>query len=183
MAVLPIRLYPDPVLRVDCPAVESFDGELAELARDMLETMYAAPGVGLAAPQVGIERRLIVVDVTGGEEPNASHVLVNPEIEQAEGSAIEVEGCLSIPGLADKVERPTTIEVRAQDLTGESIGLRAEGWLARAICHEVDHIDGILFVDRLRGLRKERARRQLKRLAREQEAVGETAVGWRGGAG
>lgn len=183
MALLPIRLYPDPVLRVECAAVESFDAELAELARDMLETMYAAPGVGLAAPQVGIEKRLIVVDVTGGEESNASHVLVNPEIEEEEGSATEVEGCLSIPGMTDKVERPAAIGVRAQDLAGEPIVLRAEGWLARAICHEIDHIDGILFVDRLRGLRKERARRQLKRLAREQETARDPEVVWRGGGG
>jgi peptide deformylase len=169
MAVLPIRVYPDPVLRVRCAAVERFDGDLAQLVADMVETMHAAPGIGLAASQVGVERRVAVVDLSVGEDPAQLLVLVNPVIVSAEGAEVESEGCLSIPELTEKVERPLRVEVTAQDAAGELQRLVAEGLLARAICHEVDHLDGVLFVDRLRGLRRERAKRALKRLAKEQE--------------
>ena len=162
-----IRLYPDPVLRVDCPPVETFDAALRELIDEMIETMHAAPGVGLAAPQVGVERSLCVVDLSVGDDAEGVQVLVNPEILEEEGSWEEVEGCLSIPELTEKVERPYRVRVRALDAGGEPFELEAEGWLARAICHEVDHLRGVLFVDRLRGLRRDRARRHLKRLARE----------------
>ncbi|MDH3404698.1 MAG: peptide deformylase [Acidobacteriota bacterium] len=166
MALLPIRLYPDEVLRRECRAVESFGAELRALAGDMVETMHAAPGVGLAAPQVGVDLRLAVVDVTVGEEKDALIVLVNPEIVAAEGAEEDVEGCLSIPELTDKVTRPSAIVVQADDLDGGSFEIAAEGFVARAICHEIDHLDGILFVDRLRGLRRDRARRHLRRLER-----------------
>lgn len=169
MAVLPIRTYPDPILRARCQEVMSFDADLKQLADDMVETMYAAPGVGLAAPQVGIDRRLAVVDLSVGKEPGKVIVMVNPEIAAREGSSTEEEGCLSIPELTDKVDRPQRIEVKARDLAGAPFALGAEGWLARAICHEVDHLDGVLFVDHLRGLRRERARRALKRLSRAAE--------------
>ena len=165
MSLLPIRIFPDPVLRVRCPEVEHFDESLARLAADMIETMHAAPGVGLAAPQVGVETRLVVVDLSVGEDPEALLVLANPEIVEESGSWVETEGCLSIPDLTEKVVRPETIRVRAQDLAGEPIELVAEEWMARAICHEVDHLDGVRFVDRLRGLKRERARRRLKRLS------------------
>ncbi len=171
MALLPIRQYPDPVLRRRCPPVESFDGELRRLAADMIETMHAAPGIGLAAPQVGVETRLAVVDLSAGEDPEAVHVLVNPEIVADEGSAVELEGCLSIPDLTEKVTRPSRITVEAQDLEGRPMRFEAEEWLARAICHEVDHLDGVLFPDRLRGLRKEKARRALRRLREESEVM------------
>ena len=171
MAILPIRIYPDPVLRVKCPPVERFDRELRELATAMVETMHHAPGVGLAAPQVGVELRLAVVDLSVGKDPEQLLVLVNPEVLAAEGSATEVEGCLSIPELTDKVERPERIRLGARDLQGEAYELEAEDWLARAIQHEIDHLDGVLFVDRLRGLRKDRARRQLRRLAEAREEV------------
>lgn len=171
MAVRPIRIYPDPVLRVKCPPVERFDDELRRLADDMVETMHAAPGVGLAAPQVGVELRLAVVDLSVGKDPEALLVLVNPEVLEAEGSETEVEGCLSIPDYTDKVERSFRIRVQAQDLEGESFELEADDWVARAILHEMDHLDGVLFVDHLRGLRKERARRQLRKLAQSQEEV------------
>ena len=171
MAVRPIRIYPDPVLRVNCPAVERFDDALRRLADDMVETMHAAPGVGLAAPQVGVELRLAVVDLSVGKDPEALLVLVNPEVLEAEGSETEVEGCLSIPDYTDKVERSFRIRVRAQDLEGESFELEADDWMARAILHEMDHLDGVLFVDHLRGLRKERARRQLRKLVESQEEV------------
>ena len=167
MAVLPIRIYPDPVLRERCSEVTSFDGELRKLAADMVEPMHAAPGIGLAASQVGDERRICVVDLTVGEDPDAIHVLVNPEILDPVDSVTDVEGCLSLPGITDKVARPFRIRVRAQDLDGEPFELEAEDWLARAICHEVDHLDGVLFLDHLRGLRRERARRFLRRLERE----------------
>lgn len=171
MAVLPIRIYPDPVLRVRCPEVTSFDAALAELARDMVDTMHAAPGVGLAAPQVGREVRLAVVDVSVGANPADLHVLVNPEILGAAGAETDSEGCLSIPEFTEKVDRPETLTVTAQRLDGTRFELRAEGFFARAVAHEIDHLNGVLFVDHLRGLRRERARRFLRRLARHGEEV------------
>lgn len=167
MAILPIRLYPDPVLRVKCPPAERFDDELRDLAADMVETVHAAPGVGLAAPQVGVELRLAVVDLSVGKDPEQLLVLVNPEVLEEEGRATEVEGCLSIPDVTDKVDRAERIRLRARDLQGRPFELEADDWLARAVLHEIDHLDGVLFVDRLRGLRKERARRQLRKLHEE----------------
>jgi peptide deformylase len=169
MAVLPIRIYPDPVLRAKCREVGDFGAGLRKLAADMIETMHAAPGVGLAASQVGVDLRVAVVDLSVGEDPQQIHVVVNPEIVHPEGSETEEEGCLSLPGINDKVSRPTRIAVRAVDLEGKPLEIQAEDWLARAFCHEIDHLNGILFTDHLRGLRKERARRQLKRLAEDQE--------------
>ena len=168
MAVLPIRIYPDPVLRVDCPPVTRFDESLRKLAADMVETMHAAPGVGLAAPQVGVELQIAVVDLSVGEDPKQLFVVVNPEIVSREGVESGEEGCLSLPGINDKVDRPFAVHIRALDLDGKPIEIRADDWLARAFCHEIDHLRGVLFTDHLRGLRKERARRALKRLAAEQ---------------
>ena len=171
MAILPIRIYPDPVLRVKTRKVEEFDARLRKLATDMVETMHAAPGVGLAAPQVGSDLRIAVIDISVGEDPALIKVLVNPEIVRREGLETDVEGCLSLPGITDKVDRPTAVTVRAQDLAGKPFELEAADYMARAICHEVDHLDGILFTDHLRGLRKERVRRQLKKLAELQQEV------------
>lgn len=171
MAILPIRIYPDPVLRVKCPEVTEFDAALRKLASDMIETMHAAPGIGLAAPQVGVEKRVAVVDLSVGEDRSQIHVLVNPKIAFKEGLESEVEGCLSLPGINDKVDRPLRVTVQAQDLDGQPIEIQAEDWLARALCHEIDHLDGVLFVDHLRGLRRERVRRQLRRLAAESEVT------------
>lgn len=171
MAILPIRIYPDPVLRVKTRKVEEFDTRLRKLASDMVETMHAAPGVGLAAPQVGSGLRIAVVDISVGEDPALLKILVNPEIVRREGLETDVEGCLSLPGITDKVDRPTAVTVRAQDLSGKPFELEAADYMARAICHEVDHLDGILFTDHLRGLRKERVRRQLKKLAELQQEV------------
>lgn len=167
MSVRPIRVYPDPVLRVRCPEVTEFDDELGKLVRDMVETMHAAPGIGLAAPQIGVERRVAVVDLSVGEDPEALLVLVNPEILDGEGSESDVEGCLSIPDYTDKVTRPERIRVRARDVQGQPFELAADGLLARAIQHEQDHLDGILFIDHLRGLRRERAKRKLRHLQME----------------
>ena len=169
MAILPIRIYPDPILRTQCQEVESFDEELATLVENMVETMHDAPGVGLAAPQVGIDRRLAVVDLSVGEDPEALLVMVNPRLVDKEGEWTETEGCLSMPGITDKVVRPERIVIHAQEVTGEEFELEAEEWLARAILHEMDHLDGVLFVDYLKGFRKDRAKRALKRLAAERE--------------
>jgi peptide deformylase len=171
MAILPIRIYPEPILRLKCRPVTEVDAKLRKLAADMVETMHAAPGVGLAAPQVGVDLRFAVVDVSVGADPAQVHCLVNPEIEHREGLETDVEGCLSLPGITDKVDRPALVRLRATNLEGETIRLEADGYLARALCHELDHLDGVLFTDLLRGLRKERARRQLKRLAAEREEV------------
>lgn len=168
MAILPIRIYPDPVLRVKCRDVTEFDEKLRKTAADMIQTTHAAPGVGLAAPQVGLDIRLAVIDLSVGEDPKQVYVIVNPEVTAREGAETAEEGCLSLPGITDKVERPTLVTVRAQDLEGRPIEIRADGWLARAFCHEIDHLNGILFPDHLRGLRKERVKRQLKKLAAEQ---------------
>jgi peptide deformylase len=125
--------------------------------------------VGLAAPQVGVEIRLAVVDVSVGEEKEALHVLVNPSIKRQQGEDQDVEGCLSIPDFTEKVIRPTRIRIEALDLEGRPFDLEAEGLLARVISHEIDHLEGVLFVDRLRGLRREKAQRHLRRLQRESE--------------
>ncbi len=167
MAIMAIRLYPDPILRLRCKEVERFDDELARLVSDMVATMHAAPGIGLAAPQVGVELRVAVVDLSVGEDTEALHVFVNPRVVEDAGRVADFEGCLSIPELTEKVSRPERIVLEAQTLTGESLRLNAEDWLARAICHELDHLDGVLFVDHLRGLRRERAKRFLRRLANE----------------
>lgn len=169
MAILPIRVYPDPVLRVRCPPVESFDDELRRLASDMIETMHAAPGVGLAAPQVGVEKRLAVVDVSVGEDRQVLKVLVNPEIVDERGRDVDSEGCLSIPGVTEKVARPVAVRVAAHDLEGGPVEIEVEALEARAVCHEIDHLNGVLFIDRLRGLRKDRVRRQLKKLGMERK--------------
>jgi peptide deformylase len=169
MAVLPIVLYPDPVLKRPARRVERFDTDLVRLVRDLADTMYDAPGVGLAAPQVGVELRVAVVDVTPGEESSPLRVLVNPRIVASEGRVSGEEGCLSIPGLAERIDRPATVRVAAQSTDGEPFELEASGLLARACCHEIDHLDGVLFFERLAGLRRELALRRLRKLPYLQE--------------
>jgi peptide deformylase len=164
MAVRPLVLYPDPILRRRAAAVEVFDRTLADLVRDLADTMYAATGVGLAAPQIGVPARVAVVDVAPGEPGSRLHVLVNPRIVEASGRIAAEEGCLSIPGLAERVERPARVRVEALDAVGVPVEIEGENLLARALCHEIDHLDGVLFFDRLAGLRKELAMRRLRRL-------------------
>jgi len=163
MSLMEIKLYPDPVLRVKCPPVEKFDDSLRQLAEDMAQTMYNAPGVGLAAPQVGIELRLAAVDTSPDDEADLQ-VLVNPRILETGGRDVDVEGCLSIPGISEKVQRPKWIRLEAWDAAGNLRTIEADGLFARAIQHEIDHLDGVLFTDHLTGLRGERARRQLKKM-------------------
>jgi peptide deformylase len=165
MAILPIRLYPDPVLRARCAEVDSFDAQLERLIADMVETMHTAPGIGLAASQVGIEQRVAVVDLSVGEDPEQLLVLVNPVLRESDGREDDGEGCLSIPDFTEKVSRASTVLVSARDGRGDSYEVTAQGLLARAIQHEMDHLDGVLFVDHLRGLRRERAKRHLDRLS------------------
>jgi peptide deformylase len=160
----PIVLYPDPVLRRRTEPVERFDGELERLVAELRETMYGAPGVGLAAPQIGDLRRVAVVDVDPRGPDSRLHVLVNPFLVDSSGEQLDTEGCLSIPDFTEKVERPASVRVSAQSVTGEPFELVATGFFARALCHEIDHLDGILFIDRLTGLRRQLALRRLKRL-------------------
>lgn len=150
--ILDIRLFGDPVLREKCAPVEAIDEEIRRLAADMQETMYDADGIGLAAPQVGVPIRLFVYDVRDPDSP--SGVLVNPEIVESEGTSKEEEGCLSIPGLSETVERSAAIVARGLDLDGEPVELRAEGLLSRCIQHETDHLDGVLFLDRVSPLKR-----------------------------
>ena len=144
MAILPIRITGDPVLHEPAEPVTRFDDELRTLVDDMYETMFAAPGVGLAAPQVGILKRAVVVDAGSGLIE-----LVNPEIIRAEGAHVGVESCLSVPDRCGTVERPEKVAVRAQNRRGEPIEITGEGFLAVALCHEIDHLDGVLYIDRM----------------------------------
>lgn len=143
MAIRQIRLKDDPVLRKQTREVEKFDDKLKALIEDMFETMYKESGVGLAAPQVGILKKIVVIDVE--ENPI---VLINPEIIETKGKEIDSEGCLSIPGFTAEVERPKVVKVRGLDADGKEVVITGKGLLARAICHEVDHLSGILFIDK-----------------------------------
>ena len=166
MALLPILEYPDPRLRKVAAPVTSFTPELAKLVRDMAETMYAAPGVGLAATQVDVHKRIIVIDISDSKDQLL--VLVNPEIVEAEGEAECEEGCLSVPGYYDSVTRAARITVRARNERGETIELSAEGLLAVCIQHEMDHLVGKMFVDYLSPLKRARLttkQRKKQRLA------------------
>ncbi|MEW5838962.1 MAG: peptide deformylase [Pseudomonadota bacterium] len=155
MACLPILLYPHPNLRKVAARVEAFDDELRQLAQAMFETMYAAPGIGLAATQVDVHRQIAVIDVS--EEKNQPLVLVNAEILAAEGVEEMEEGCLSIPGINEKVRRNDRVRVRYQDLDGKECLLETDGLLAVCIQHELDHLHGRLFLDHLSPLKRERA--------------------------
>ncbi len=162
MALLDIKLMGDPVLREECAPVEEIDDEVRRLARDMFETMYDADGVGLAAPQVGITKRLIVVDPR--EERVKPRALVNPRvIEKGEETDRAEEGCLSIPGLREVVERASEVVIEAEDLDGETIRLDADGLHARVVLHEIDHLDGVLFVDRVSPLKRKMLMKKWKK--------------------
>ncbi len=165
MAILNILHYPDPRLHKVAKPVDQVDDEIRTLAANMAETMYAAPGIGLAATQVDVHRRLIVVDVS--ENKDDLRVFINPEIVTAEGAREGEEGCLSVPGVYDKVERAESITVKALGLDGKPFKLDAEGLLAVCIQHEIDHLNGVVFVDHLSRLKQNRIRLKLKKRARE----------------
>ena len=159
-----ILKYGAPELEQESRKVTEFDQELKELAEDMLETMYSAPGVGLAAPQVGVNLRLIVVDPTAGEKQGHQIVLVNPEVIERNGCQKEEEGCLSFPSITSTVERPEHVRVRGQDLAGNEVEQEADGLMARALCHEIDHLDGVLLIDRVSMLRRDMIKRKIRKL-------------------
>ena len=166
MAIREIRTYPDPILRNQTSRVERIDGSLDRLIEDMVETMHAAPGVGLAANQVGVPLQLAVIDLSAREDTQQRYpllVLINPEMLAMEGSVIEEEGCLSIPDYSDKVNRAARVKVRAQDRTGRQFELEAEGLMAKALQHEIDHLNGLLFIDRLSTLKKNLFKRRAKK--------------------
>lgn len=165
----PIVKFPDPVLTKETPRVEAFDEDLQKLVDNMFESMYAAEGVGLAAPQIGLSLRLAVVDVTVGKNPEARLVLANPEITHFEGEQREEEGCLSLPGFRGYVLRPSFVTVRAQNAKGEEWEMRGEGLLARAFCHEIDHLYGVLFINHLSMLKRDLIRRRVRKLQKAGE--------------
>ena len=162
----PILRYGDTALHAAAQAVEELTPDVERLIDDMIETMYAAPGVGLAAPQVGIPLRIFVVDVSVGRDPAALHVMINPEFVARDGTQLEEEGCLSVPGFNATVLRPSHAVLKGLDRHGEAQQLEGSGLLARAFQHEMDHLDGTLFVDRLRGLKRDLIVRKIRKLTR-----------------
>lgn len=169
MPLLQIRHYPDPVLKLKAEPVTTFDGPLRRLAEDMLETMYSAPGVGLAAPQVGVSQRLIVLDCSPKDAGQNPLIAVNPEIVTREGECCEEEGCLSVPEYYAKVVRSEKVRIRFQDVNGIAHDLEAEGLWAICFQHEIDHLDGILFVDRLSPLKRSLFRKKYQKILEQRQ--------------
>ncbi|GAC1446653.1 MAG: peptide deformylase [Pyrinomonadaceae bacterium] len=164
MALLEIVKYPAPVLSEVGEVVTTFDDALRKLVADMFETMYAAPGVGLAAPQVGVAKRLFVMDCSGGRDSSQKIAVVNPETVHTEGEQTGEEGCLSFPGIFFDVTRAERAIVRGQDVNGDDIEIDGMELLARCMLHETDHCDGILYIDRTTPLKRELAKRKIKKL-------------------
>ena len=170
MALLPIKNCLDPVLRKQCQIIKNIDGELLTLSEDMIETTLAAPGVGLAANQIGIPWRLFVVNMGVETDKDNLITLINPEITAMEGSELGEEGCLSIPDMIAEVNRATQIEVKAIDLNGNDVRFEAKGYLARALQHEMDHLNGVLFWDSLGKVKRDIMKRKFKKKLKEQDA-------------
>jgi peptide deformylase len=164
MALLEIVHYPDPVLLTPGEAVTEFDEQLKKLVNDMFETMYAAPGVGLAAPQVGVSKRLFVMDCSGGKDPAQRIAMINPEVLRVEGEQKGEEGCLSFPGIFFAVEREFRAVVRAHDVDGNLFEVDGMELTARCMLHETDHCDGIVFIDKTTPLKREMVKRKIKKL-------------------
>jgi peptide deformylase len=167
--IYPIVKFGNPVLEKLAEPVTAFDDELKKLVEDMFESMYAAHGIGLAAPQIGISKRLAVVDVTFKEDPNARLVLVNPEIIHTEGRHNQNEGCLSIPEFREPVTRPRKVTVRAQDVNGQFFEKTGEELLARAFLHETDHLNGKLYISHLSALKRDLMKRKIRKLMKAGE--------------
>ena len=161
--------WPDPVLAKRGENVTVFDAKLKKLVEEMFDSMYAAQGIGLAAPQISISQRITVIDVSFNKKPGDRIVLINPEIIEREGKQVEEEGCLSLPEIREKVLRAAKVKVKAQDVTGEWFELEGEELLARAMQHEIDHLDGVLFIDRLSRLKRDLIIRKIKKLIKNDE--------------
>ena len=181
MAVRPIRIFGDPVLRAKAAEVTAFDDSLRALIADLFETMKAYNGVGLAAPQVGVSQRIFVVDVPVDEERHERFAVINPSLDQRDGKESSEEGCLSMPGINEDVVRATELRLRGFDESGKPFERRVDGFLARAIQHESDHLDGVLFTDRLSPLKRQFLRKALDELARGEVPEGYHPPSVRGG--
>jgi len=167
--VRPIVLYGDEVLEKPSQALTNISGAEIQLVQDMVETMYKASGVGLAAPQVGVGKRIMVTDPTAGERTGQIITIVNPEIVATEGEQYEEEGCLSVPGFSAAVVRPKRIVLRGLDLNGKDITIEGKDLLARAFCHEMDHLNGVLFLDHLSFLKRDMIKRKIRKLMKQGE--------------
>jgi peptide deformylase len=167
--IYPIVKFGNPVLEKPSEKVTVFDEELKKLTQDMFESMYAARGVGLAAPQIGIARRIAVIDVTFKEDPDAQLVLINPEIIHKEGRHAQSEGCLSIPDFRENVSRAKVVTVRAQDLSGKLFEKTGEDLLARALLHETDHLNGKLYISHISALKRDLIKRKIRKLVKAGE--------------
>ena len=161
--------WPEPVLAKVGEPVTVFDAKLKQLVEEMFDSMYAAQGIGLAAPQISISKRITVIDVSFKKNPKDKIVLINPEIVERKGKQVEEEGCLSLPEIREKVTRAAWVKVRAQNASGEWFELEGEELLARAIQHEIDHLDGILFIDKLSRLKRDLVIRKIKKLIKNNE--------------
>lgn len=167
--IYPIVKYGDPILEKPAAPILAFNDDLRQLADDMFESMYAAHGVGLAAPQIGLSQRIVVIDVTFKEDPQAKIVLINPEIVKTAGRQRGSEGCLSLPDFREDVTRPNVVTVRAQDLNGEWFEKTGDEMLARAFLHETDHLNGKLYISHISALKRDLIRRKVKKLVRAGE--------------
>lgn len=167
--IYPIVKFPDPILQRASAPVTEFDDELRKLVADMFESMYAAQGIGLAAPQIGIAKRLTVIDLSNKKEPKDKIVLINPEISLQEGKQLEEEGCLSLPEIRDKVRRSARVIVKAQDEFGKWKEYEGTELLARAFQHEIDHLNGVLFIFRISALKRDLILRRIRKMQRAGE--------------
>jgi peptide deformylase len=166
VAVLQIVKYGDDVLRRPTAPVTEIDEPLQKLIDDMIDTMYAAPGVGLAANQVGVSKRLMLIDLSVGKRPGELHVCINPQIVEVEGELTEDEGCLSIPDFTETVTRPERVKLKYLDRNGVAREMWGQGLMAKAMCHETDHLEGMLYVDHLRGFKRDRILKKIQKLAK-----------------
>jgi peptide deformylase len=165
--ILKIVKYPEPVLSQPGEPVSEFDDELRKLVADMFDTTYASKGIGLAAPQVGVSKRLAVIDLSLGKDPKEKLVLINPEIIFREGKVYEEEGCLSFPDIREKVVRAAKVRIRAQDENGKWFEMDGEDLLSRCMQHEIDHVDGMLFIFRMSALKRDLNLRKIRKMQRE----------------
>jgi peptide deformylase len=164
--ILPILKYGSPPLRTMSKPVDSFAADLEEIVKNMIDTMYGSPGIGLAAPQIGINIRLATIDLTVGEDENRRIIICNPEIVSTEGEQKSDEGCLSIPDFSDSVTRPLRMTIRGLNIHGEEVQYEAEGLLAKCFSHEIDHLNGVLFIDHLSPLKRSLIRKKIQKLAK-----------------